>query len=135
MRISSPFEQYVTFIYVTDLDRSAHFYGDILQLPLALDQGTCRIFGVSQTAFVGLCTAQSEIRPTGVILTLVASDLDDWHRRLLDAEVKVEKPPTFNETYNITHLFARDPDGYLVEIQRFHDPNWPAPTPPEQGSR
>ena len=35
------------------------------------------------------------------------------------------KEPVMNATYNIYHFFMRDPDGYLVEIQRFLDPNWP----------
>jgi hypothetical protein len=34
------------------------------------------------------------------------------------------KPPTYNERYQIYHLFARDPNGYLIEIQRFEDPRW-----------
>ena len=37
----------------------------------------------------------------------------------------MEKPPTYNPTYHIYHLFVRDPDGYLVEIQTFLDPAWP----------
>ena len=32
-----------------------------------------------------------------------------------------------NERFDIYNFFARDPDGYLVEIQRFLDPAWPAP--------
>jgi catechol 2,3-dioxygenase-like lactoylglutathione lyase family enzyme len=38
--------------------------------------------------------------------------------------VEITKPPTYNERYQIYHLFARDPNGYLVEIQRFEDPRW-----------
>jgi len=125
MCISSPFHQHVTFVYVKDLERASHFYHDVLGLPLALDQGACRIFGVTETAFIGVCTASQAVTPEGVILTLVSNDLLEWHQRLVDAGVPVHSPPTFNETYNITHLFARDPDGYLVEIQTFHDPNWP----------
>jgi catechol 2,3-dioxygenase-like lactoylglutathione lyase family enzyme len=40
--------------------------------------------------------------------------------------VAIEKRPTMNTTYNIYHFFMRDPDGYLVEIQRFLDPAWPS---------
>jgi hypothetical protein len=29
---------------------------------------------------------------------------------------------------NIYHCFLRDPNGYLIEIQRFLDPAWPRPT-------
>ncbi|HRQ39548.1 MAG TPA: hypothetical protein PLD25_16700 [Chloroflexota bacterium] len=36
-------EQQVTFLVTTDLAATAVFYETILQLPLALDQGVCRI--------------------------------------------------------------------------------------------
>ena len=127
MQIDSPFEQAVTFIYVSDLDASSRFYGEVLGLPMALDQGGCRIFGVTQTAFIGCCTTTDAPHPKGVILTLVSDELSLWHERLVAAGVTVEKSPSFNDKYNITHLFARDPDGYLVEIQTFHDPLWPVP--------
>jgi catechol 2,3-dioxygenase-like lactoylglutathione lyase family enzyme len=60
-----------------------------------------------------------------VILTLVSTDVEGWHQFLVERGVPVEKPPTFNAKFNITHLFLRDPNGYLVEIQTFHDPAWP----------
>ena len=118
------FHQQVTFIYVKNLNVSSRFYGDILGLSLALDQGTCRIYSVTPTAFIGLCTGRAP-NPGGVILTLVHPALEDWYAHLTQHDVPVTKPPTFNEAYNITHLFASDPDGYLVEIQVFHDPTWP----------
>ena len=33
-------------------------------------------------------------------------------------------PPALNPEYGIYHCFLRDPNGYLVEIQRFLDPSW-----------
>ncbi len=56
------FDQLVTFLYTRDLERSAAFYGDMLGLPLVLDQGGCRIFRISRDAFLGIC-ACSEARP------------------------------------------------------------------------
>ncbi|CAK0856243.1 unnamed protein product [Prorocentrum cordatum] len=43
----------------------------------------------------------------------------------MEAGVPLEKEPTLNPRYNIYHLFIRDPDGHLVEIQQFRDPMWP----------
>ena len=68
------FDQLVTFLYTRDLARSAAFYGDTLGLPLALDQGGCRIYRVSPDGFLGLCRC-SEARPCnpdGVIVTFVS---------------------------------------------------------------
>ena len=126
------FDQQVTFLYATDLERSARFYRDVLGLHLVLDQGPCQIFQVAGDAFLGVCRC-AEARPSapdGVIVTLVSQDVDGWHAKLKARSVPMEAPPAFNETYNIYHLFLRDPDGYCIEIQQFRDPSWPAPGAP-----
>jgi catechol 2,3-dioxygenase-like lactoylglutathione lyase family enzyme len=122
------FDQFVTFMYVRDLHISAAFYENLLGLPLALDQGSCRIYRVAGDAFLGICQQRDAVAPSpsgALILTLVTHDVDGWHRYLAERGVVVEKPPQYNPVYNIYHCFLRDPDGYLVEIQRFLDPAWP----------
>ena len=121
-----PPTQQVTFIYVRDLAEADRFYGQTLGFNLALDQGSCRIYQVTPTAFIGVCTGKKINQKDGVILTFVSADLDAWYDHLHAKGYAVEKPPSFNKKYNITHLFCRDPDGYLVEIQDFHDPQWPS---------
>ncbi|MDA0243788.1 MAG: VOC family protein [Chloroflexi bacterium] len=123
------FDQLVLFLYTADLPATAAFYEQLLGLPLALDQGVCRIYRVSSTGFVGFCqqgtaVGRSAADPDGVILTLVSEDVDGWYNYLQSRHVPIEKPPTLNEKFNIYHLFLRDPNGYLVEIQRFLDPQW-----------
>lgn len=120
-----PFAQQVTFLYTDDLEKTARFYNELLNLPLVLDQGGCRIYRVSRDSFLGICARAQTARPDGVIVTLVSDAVDEWHARLVARGVTIEKPPTFNETYNIYHLFLRDPNGYLIEIQTFLDPAWP----------
>ena len=122
-----PLDQQVTFLYTQDLAASHAFYAGVLGLPLVLDQGTCRIYRVSGTAFVGVCRRETSVRPDGVILTLVSADVDGWHAHLVAQGVLIEKPPTYHPAYNIYHCFLRDPNGYLLEIQTFLDPAWPAP--------
>lgn len=120
--------QQVTFLYTADLAKTANFYETVLELPLALDQGACRIYQVGGGAFLGFCRHLSSGEKTeGVILTLVSEDVDGWHEFLLAKGVAFEKPPSFNEKFNIYHIFFRDPNGYLLEIQRFLDPAWPSP--------
>jgi catechol 2,3-dioxygenase-like lactoylglutathione lyase family enzyme len=131
----APFEQQVTFLYVRDAEASFRFYGETLELPLVLDQGAARIYRVGAgDAFLGVCQASAvqqppppDRAPLGVIVTFVAPDVDGWYRRLLAKGVKFEKAPAANETYRIYNCFFRDPDGYLLEIQRFLDPAWPRP--------
>ncbi|WP_335175481.1 VOC family protein [Nostoc sp.] len=71
-----PIEQQVTFFYTHDLDVSTEFYEQKLGLELWLDQGTCRIYTVSGSGYLGFCQA-SEIstspadKHSSVIFTLV----------------------------------------------------------------
>jgi catechol 2,3-dioxygenase-like lactoylglutathione lyase family enzyme len=119
-------DQQVTFLYTRNLAATADFYERVLGLPLVLDQGSCRIYGVGKSAFVGFCErAEAPERPVGVILTLVSREVDAWYDYLCRQGVEFEKPPAFNPAYNIYHCFLRDPNGYLLEIQTFFDPAWP----------
>ena len=122
-----PIDQQVTFIYVRDLEKSARFYADVLGLELVLDQGACRIFRVAGQGFLGVCTNPARaVVPEGFTLTFVTPEVDAWHDRLAQHGVAVEAPPAENARFRIYNFFARDPDGYLLEFQRFLDPAWPA---------
>ncbi len=117
-------EQQVTFFYTHDLNASTEFYEQKLGLELWLDQGSCRIYTVSGSGYLGLCQASEISTPSpekqlSVIFTLVTQQVDEWFEYLQERGVKFEKPPTLNEKYNIYHCFLRDPSGYLIEIQRF----------------
>jgi catechol 2,3-dioxygenase-like lactoylglutathione lyase family enzyme len=120
-----PIEQQITFLYTRDLKKTAHFYEAVMALPLVLDQGECRIYQVVGEAYLGFCERESAPKePQGLLFTLVTPDVDAWYERLAAQGVPFEKPPAINETYGIYHCFARDPNGYLIEIQRFLDPHW-----------
>lgn len=121
------FDQQVTFLPVADLERAVGFYEGVLGLELALDQGDCRIYRVAGDAFVGICRRASG-GSDGVMVTLVTDDVDGWHERLEAAGVVCDTPPGQNKTYNLYHAFYRDPDGHVIEVQTFLDPDWPKPT-------
>ena len=120
----TPFDAAITFCYVPDLDAVSRFYGDVLGLPLVLDQGGCRLYRVVGGGYLGFCDRPIEPRPESVLLTLVTEDVEGWHARLVEAGAVVDQAPRHNNKYAITHAFYRDPAGYRVEIQRFDDPAW-----------
>ena len=122
-----PIAQQVTFLFTNDLAATVDFYERIMGLSLVLDQGSCRIYHVAGDAFWGFCARAAPEDPQGIMLTLVTADVDGWHDHLRAHDVPIEKPPTLNREYNIYQCFVRDPNGYLIEIQRFLDPAWPAP--------
>lgn len=114
------FDAQITFLYVADLDRAAAFYGGVLGLELVRDQGVCRIYRAAGRGYLGICSHRPP-DPGGVIVTLLADDVDGWAERLVAAGHEVEGP-TANERFALYHLFVHDPDGHLVEIQRFDEP-------------
>ncbi len=117
------FDQTITFLGVKSLNETDAFYGQLLGLKLVRDQGVCRIYRASPGAFLGFC---EHLNSTGfderIILTLISEDVDEWYRALSRQGVIFEKEPQQNPKFGIYHCFLRDPDGYLIEIQRFDDP-------------
>ena len=112
----------ITFLYTKDLTRTARFYEDVLGLPLVVDQGDCRIYRTSPHGYLGFCRRPGASQGSlGVILTLITAEVDAWYEFLRQRGIAFEKPPEFNPKYDIYHCFLRDPNGYLIEIQRFLD--------------
>jgi len=111
------YEGSLVFLSVRDLERSSAFYRS-LGLEIVVDQGSCHILGEGGTMMVGVCGGRVP-SPDGVIVTLVAAEVERVCADLETAGVVFEQTPRLNPEYAITHAFLRDPDGYLVEIQRF----------------
>lgn len=117
------FDAQVVFVPVGDLAHSAQFYETVLLLPLAVDQGGIRIYRVAGGGFLGLCQSSGPLAADDrLILTFVTDSVDAWHERLTAQGTPTDGAPRENERYRIYHFFARDPDGYRIEIQRFLHP-------------
>ena len=117
------FSQQITFLHSNELEATRYFYSEILGLKLARDQETCLIFEVTKTAYLGFCEHIVPIQPgRRIILTLVTEDVDHWYELLKDKNVNMMEAPKANPKYQIYHFFLRDPDGHLIEIQKFDNP-------------
>lgn len=125
-----PVDAHITFLRVADLGRSHDFYGEGLGLALVLDQGGCRIYRLTDEAYIGLCL-RDEPGSTGVVVTIVTDAVDEWHKRFTTAGADLDGPPRDNPEYRIYHFFATDPDGHLLEVQRFWDDDWSEDLPPQ----
>lgn len=111
---------FIQFLPTPDLSGTARFYETVIGLELKVDQGSCRIYRVSSNGFLGFC--QNPVTPPdhdGVILTFVLDDVDGAHARFTAAGLQTDGPPRENPRYRIYHFFARDPNGYRLEVQRF----------------
>jgi len=117
-------DAFISFLPSSDLVRSADFYERVLGLSLTLDQGTCRIYRVTDTAFLGVCQRETFTDVQPVITTLVADDVDGWCEEIVAADWPIDVGPEHSQNYQLYHAFFKDPDGNLLEIQRFDDPQW-----------
>ena len=119
-------QQQITFLYTENLKETARFYEDVLEFPLVLDQGGCRIYQVFGDAFLGFCEREGvSSNKDGIVYTFVTNEVDEWYAFLKERNVELVKAPEENPAYHIYHFFFRDPNGYLLEVQKFLDPRWP----------
>jgi len=117
----------ITFLRVADFERSHAFYADGLGLVLVLDQGGCRIYQLTDASYLGVCEREDS-GSSNVIVTIVTHDVAGWYERLTSAGADVDGLPRDNPDYRIYHFFATDPDGHLIEVQRFWDAHWADPS-------
>jgi len=114
----------ITFLRTKDLDETSQFYIDVLGFELALDQGICRIYKICPNCYLGFCLSEGDTGSQEVIITLEIEDVEGLYKTLDNLGVEIEVEPRLNERYNIYQMFVRDPNGYLIEFQKFLDPIW-----------
>ena len=119
-------DETVTFFYYEDLDAALHFYAEVLELPVTMNEDWVKILRVTATSSVGLVLDGhgfhdvADAKPA--MLSIVTEDVDAWYRRLLDAGVTIRRelpPPAGAETDSkapIRGFIAEDPGGYTVEF-------------------
>lgn len=108
----------MVFMSTCDLDGLVEFYVERLGMEVWLEQEDCTILRYDNLR-LGFC--QRERADTQGIITLwfeTDREVDERYAELADL---AEGPPVRNPKYRIYHFFLRDPEGRLVEIQRFLD--------------
>ncbi len=115
------FKSQISWVYTDDLEGTCRFYGDVLGLPLEREARTARLYRCTGESFIGVCRAFEDrvVEPRGGMTTFVTDDVDGWYGRLLDAGADVSSRPQVLEQFGIYTFFVRDPNGYVIEFQRF----------------
>lgn len=113
----------VMFLPTDNHQKSIDFYEGILGLELVRDQKLCRIYKTGPSSYLGFCERGYTI-PTDyrVVITLLIDDVDGVYKLLKDQAIATESVPALSERFNVYQFFVRDPNGYLLEIQRFMEP-------------
>ena len=120
-RPDAPNQLAITFFYYRDLAAAMRFYEEFLGLPLAIDQGWCKIYEICPGAHVGLVDETRGMKKWAatkpVQLCIRVPDVDAWH-----AHVSGSGVAGVSDLFEIDGLGFRafvfeDPEGYQIEIQ------------------
>jgi len=113
------------FLYYKDLNRATIFYTETLGIEMVADYGMAKILRVASASYLILVDESegmhSAIEPKTVAIALVTDQLDEWYAYLKDLDVEMKHP--FNPKEGSPHdgFVALDPEGYLLEFERFNE--------------
>ncbi len=114
-------EKLITFIYYRDLQKGMHFYGDFLGFPLEIDQGFCKIYRISESAYIGIVDEKKgmhkwhEIKPVQICMRV--PDVESFYEYCKQAKVDELSELFVNTDLQIKAFVFNDPEGYQIEIQ------------------
>jgi predicted enzyme related to lactoylglutathione lyase len=116
----------ITFFYYKDLEIAADFYEKIMGFRLVQDQKWAKIFKIQENAYMGCVDGNigyhkhSDTKP--VMLTIIVDDPDSWYEHFKENGVKTINEPHDDKELNLRIFLLEDPEGYVIEIQKFYEP-------------
>ena len=114
----------LTFFYYKDLEKAAEFYEKIMGFQLIEDQKWAKIFKVKDNAYMGCVDGNigyhkySDTKP--VMLTVIVDDPDEWYEHFKKNGVETINEPHDDKELNLRIFLLNDPEGYVIEIQKFN---------------
>lgn len=120
-RPDAPNQLAITFLYYRDLPTAMRFYEEVMGLPLAIDQGCCKIYRICEGAHVGLVDESrgmnkwAEVKPVQVCIRV--PDVDAWYAYATELALPALSKLFVNEALGIRAFVFNDPEGYQLEIQ------------------
>ena len=119
------FRSQITLLYFRNIERAFHFYEETLGLSVKIDQGYGRIYEVSGNALLGVMDEKRGFLQSGqgnsILVSLVTDDVDEWYETLQKKGVKLLSRPLTKEDIGIRSFLFEDPEGHILEIQKFMD--------------
>ena len=120
-RPTAPHDLAITFFYYRDLPGAMRFYEDTLGLPLAIDQGWCKIYRICAGAHVGLVDETKGMNKWAAVkpvqLCIRVADVDAWYRYAGECGLDALSDLFESAPLGIRAFVFNDPEGYQIEIQ------------------
>ncbi|MHA2504746.1 MAG: VOC family protein [Candidatus Kariarchaeaceae archaeon] len=112
----------ITFIYYKDLQQGIDFYQNFLGFPLAIDQGFCKIYRISESGYIGIVDEEKGMHKTHPIkpvqICLRVPDVDAFYEYVKSHDVDGLSEISDVEALKIRAFVFNDPEGYQIEIQQ-----------------
>ena len=112
------------FFYYDDLEEAAGFYTRTLGLRVIADYGFAKILHVAPTSYLtlvdGTMGMHTTDEPKTVAIALVTDQMTEWYEYLLGEKVGMRSGFTLIEGRPHHGFVAYDPEGYLLEFERFN---------------
>lgn len=113
------------FYYYADLQSAWDFYTRILGFETVADYGFAKILQVSPTSYLTLVDEargmHGSTEPKSVTLAVVTEEVEDWWEYLQSQGVEMRSPlGSTGEGRPHDGFVAVDPEGYLLEFERFN---------------
>lgn len=112
------------FYYYRDVETAWAFYTDVMGFETVVDYGFAKILRVAKSSYLTLVNAEdgmhSADEPKSVTLALVTDQVEGWHEYLTGAGVPMRAELRVEEGSAHDGFVAVDPEGYLLEIERFN---------------
>lgn len=120
-RPQAPNQLAITFFYYRDLAIAMRFYENVIGLPLAIDQGWCKIYQICPGAHVGLVDESKGMNkwaPTKPVqLCIRVPDVDAWYIYATEENLDNLSALFVNDEIGIRAFVFNDPEGYQIEVQ------------------
>jgi len=112
------------FFYYDDLEEATRFYSRTLGLRVIADYGFAKILQVAATSYLtlvdGAMGMHTTDEPKTVAIALITDQLVEWYEYLLGENVGMRSGYTPVEGRPHHGFVAYDPEGYLLEFERFN---------------
>lgn len=112
------------FLYYADLQGAWRFYEKVLGLETVSDFGFAKIMRVANTSYLTLVDAargmHSADEPKTVAIALVTDELEGWYEYLQGTGARFRNPLSVREGSAHDGFVVYDPEGYLLEFERFN---------------
>jgi catechol 2,3-dioxygenase-like lactoylglutathione lyase family enzyme len=114
------------FYYYRDVEGAWRFYTEILGFRTVADYGFAKILRVAPTSYLTLVDEErgmhSSSEPKSVTLAVVTDEVEGWWDYLSGLDVEMRSPLGETGTGRPHDGFvAIDPEGYLLEFERFNE--------------